>query len=42
VCRKSGDKPPTPWVGVTERVLVYGPMVWFAVLAIALMRGRDA
>ena len=29
---------PTPWVGVTERIMVLGSMLWFAVLAIALLR----
>ena len=28
----------TPWVGVTERILVHGSMLWIAVLAIALLR----
>jgi hypothetical protein len=32
----------TPWVGVTERVSIYGYMLWMAVLAIALLRLRDA
>jgi hypothetical protein len=31
---------PTPWVGVTERVNVYGYLLWVAVLAIALLRER--
>ena len=31
----------TPWVGVTERVSIYGYMLWMAVLAIALLRLRD-
>jgi hypothetical protein len=33
---------PTPWTGVTERISVYSSMLWFAVLAIALLRVRDA
>jgi hypothetical protein len=28
----------TPWLGVTERILVYGSMLWVAVLAIVLLR----
>ena len=28
----------TPWVGVTERILVHGSMLWIAVLAIVLLR----
>jgi hypothetical protein len=28
----------TPWVGVTERILVHGYMLWVAVLAIVLLR----
>ena len=29
---------PTPWVGVTERILVHGSMLWIAVLTIVLLR----
>lgn len=29
---------PTPWLGIIERVMVYAPMVWVAVLAIILLR----
>ncbi len=32
---------PTPWVGVRERINIYGYMLWMAVLAIVLLRGRD-
>lgn len=32
---------PTPWTGVTERVSVYGSMLWFAVLALTLLRAED-
>ena len=32
---------PTPWVGVTERVNVYGYLLWVAVLAIILLRERE-
>lgn len=28
----------TPWIGVTERILVFGSMLWYAVLAVALVR----
>jgi len=29
---------PTPWVGVTERISIYGYMLWMVVLAIAFLR----
>lgn len=29
---------PTPWVGVMERICIFGSMLWVAVLAIALLR----
>lgn len=29
---------PTPWMGLVERVSVYGSMIWLAVFAIALLR----
>jgi hypothetical protein len=32
---------PTPWVGVTERINIFGYLLWFAVLAIALFRVPD-
>lgn len=32
---------PTPWVGVRERINIYGYMLWMAVLAVALLRVRD-
>jgi hypothetical protein len=32
---------PTPWVGVRERINIYGYMLWMVVLAIALLRVRD-
>lgn len=28
----------TPWLGVTERIIVHGSMLWIAVLAIVLLR----
>ena len=31
---------PTPWAGIMERVNVFGFMLWFAVLANALLRGH--
>jgi hypothetical protein len=30
---------PTPWMGLVERVSVYGPMIWLIVFAMALLRG---
>jgi hypothetical protein len=33
---------PTPWLGVTERINVYGYLLWMAVLSIALLRRRDS
>ena len=35
---KVADNEPTPWVGITERIAVFGSMLWIAVLAIALLR----
>jgi hypothetical protein len=29
---------PTPWMGLTERINIYTTMLWFAVLAIVLLR----
>lgn len=29
---------PTPWMGLVERVSVYGPIVWLAIFALALLR----
>lgn len=29
---------PTPWIGVYERIVVYAPLLWLAVLAVALLR----
>ena len=31
---------PTPWMGFTERINIYATMLWFAVLAIALLRAE--
>jgi hypothetical protein len=31
---------PTPWAGLEERVSVYGPVLWFAVLAVGLLRAE--
>jgi hypothetical protein len=33
---------PTPWLGVYERINVLGYMLWQAVLAVALLRRREA
>ncbi len=33
---------PTPWIGVTERINIGGYLLWVVVLAIGLLRGRDA
>jgi len=30
----------TPWMGLTERINIYATMLWFAVLAIALLRTK--
>jgi hypothetical protein len=37
-----GANLPTPWVGVRERINIYGYMFWMAVLAIVLWRGTAA
>lgn len=31
---------PTPWLGAVERVMIYGYLLWIAVLAIALVRDQ--
>jgi hypothetical protein len=33
---------PTPWMGIKERVTAYVPMLWIAVLAVALLRAQQA
>ena len=33
---------PTPWIGVRERINIYGYMLWMLVLAIALLRAQDS
>lgn len=33
---------PTPWMGLVERISVYGPMIWMAVFALALLRRQGA
>jgi len=33
---------PTPWLGVEERLNAYASMLWFAVLAIGLLRAQSA
>ena len=32
---------PTPWLGILERVNVYGSMLWMLVLAVVLLRGPE-
>jgi hypothetical protein len=32
---------PTPWVGVWERINIYGYMLWMAILAVMLIRVQD-
>ena len=32
---------PTPWLGVTERINVFGYLLWVAVLAVLLLRSRS-
>jgi hypothetical protein len=34
---KVSDNDPTPWVGISERIAVFGSMAWIAVLSIALL-----
>ncbi len=31
----------TPWMGLTERINIYATMLWFAALAIALLRAHE-
>ena len=33
---------PTPWIGIRERINIYGYMLWMLVLAIVLLRVRDS
>ncbi len=33
---------PTPWMGLVERISVYGPIVWMAVFAVTLLRRERA
>jgi hypothetical protein len=33
---------PTPWLGVTERINIFGYMLWVAVLAVGLWRAQEA
>jgi hypothetical protein len=35
-----GANQPTPWLGLTERISIYGNLLWQAVLAIVLLRGE--
>ena len=34
---KLSDNDPTPWLGITERIAVFGSMVWIAALSVALI-----
>jgi hypothetical protein len=31
---------PTPWMGVKERISIYGPMLWALLLAVVLLRAE--
>ncbi|HYM15925.1 MAG TPA: DUF998 domain-containing protein [Dehalococcoidia bacterium] len=35
---KVADNDPTPWVGIAERIAVFGSMLWIAVLSVTLLR----
>jgi peptidoglycan/LPS O-acetylase OafA/YrhL len=35
---KISENEPTPWVGISERIAVFGSMLWIAVFATALLR----
>ncbi|HEX6253489.1 MAG TPA: DUF998 domain-containing protein [Nitrososphaera sp.] len=37
-----GANEPTPWLGLTERISIYGTLLWHLVLAIVLLRGEIA
>jgi hypothetical protein len=37
---KVADNQSTPWIGVTERIVVFGSMLWIAVLAAGLLRAE--
>lgn len=39
---KISHNDPTPWVGITERIAVFGSMLWIAVLATTLLRVQTA
>jgi hypothetical protein len=36
------DNESTPWIGVTERIMLYSAYLWYAVLAVVLMRMEGA
>jgi hypothetical protein len=36
-----GDDQPTPWLGIWERIVVEGAMVWISVLALVLLRRTE-
>jgi hypothetical protein len=33
---------PTPWMGIEERINIYATMLWVAMLAIGLLRAKEA
>jgi len=35
---KVADNESTPWIGITERIAVFGSMLWISVLALGLLR----
>ena len=37
-----GANVPTPWIGLWERINIFGFLLWVVVLAIGLLRVRDA
>jgi hypothetical membrane protein len=36
-----GANEPTPWMGIWERISIYGAMIWIAVLGVALLRRHE-
>lgn len=38
---KVSDNESTPWIGITERIAVFGSMLWITVLSIGLLRRRE-
>ena len=37
---KIGRNEPTPWIGIKERIAIFGSMIWMAVLGIGLLRSE--